>query len=71
MSQQLPPRSNLEYLRNQAKALLEGRRAAEPEMQLADALHLVAREYGFPSWPKLKAHVEQMLERAPAPAEMP
>jgi hypothetical protein len=27
--------------------------------QLADAQHAVAREYGFASWPKLKAYVER------------
>jgi HEAT repeats len=36
--------------------------AAAPDIiahfALADALRIIAREYGFPSWPKLKAHVE-------------
>jgi hypothetical protein len=75
---------NLEYLKNQAKALLKAFRAAEPQARqrveahlprfvtpsptlrsrrgfvLADALHVVAREAGFPSWPKLKAYIEAM-----------
>ncbi len=75
---------NLEYLKNQAKALLKAFRAADPQAQqrveahlprfvnpspvrhsrrnfvLADALLIVARESGFSSWMKLKAHVEAM-----------
>ena len=31
MTRQLPPRPNLEQLRNQAKSLLKGHRAAVPE----------------------------------------
>ena len=33
--------------------------AAESEARLADALHVLAREYGFASWPQLNAAVEQ------------
>lgn len=69
MSQQLPPHPNLEHLRNQAKALLAARRLTDPEMKLADALHLVARDYGFPSWPKLKAHVAEVRSATAAPSE--
>lgn len=29
---------------------------------LADAQLVLAREYGFPSWPRLKAHIESVLE---------
>jgi hypothetical protein len=32
-------------------------------MQLADAQHVVAHEYGFASWPRLKAHVESIRGR--------
>jgi hypothetical protein len=60
MSRHLPARPNLEYLKKQAKALLR----AHPGWQLADAQHALAREYGFESWPKLKAHVESIV--APA-----
>ena len=35
-----------------------------PGTRLADAQHDIAREYGFPSWPKLKAHVDA-VRRAP------
>ena len=57
MSRQLPARPNLEYLKKQAKALLEDLTRADPNTKLADALHALAREYGFVSWPALKAHV--------------
>jgi hypothetical protein len=58
MSRQLPPRPNLEHLRKQAKDLLERLQQQEASTQLADAQHTLAREYGFASWPQLKAHVE-------------
>jgi hypothetical protein len=64
MSRDLPPRPNLDHLRKQAKALLHSMQQHRAEATLADALHAVAREYGFASWPKLKAHVEGM----PAPS---
>jgi HEAT repeat protein len=68
----LPDSPNLEHLRNQAKALLEAFRAgdvdavqrvraissAEP-FKLAHAQFVIAREYGFQSWPRLKARVER------------
>ena len=33
----------------------------DPAAQLADAQHALARDYGFASWPKLKAHVEASM----------
>jgi ATP-dependent Clp protease adapter protein ClpS len=30
------------------------------DVQLSDAQWIIAREYGFPSWPALKAHIEQV-----------
>ena len=54
----LPERSNLQHLKNQAKDLL---RAGEAE-SLTDAQFKIARKYGFPSWPKLKDHVESLVE---------
>jgi hypothetical protein len=57
MSPQLPPQPNLEYLKKQAKALLRRLQQENRELQLADAQHTLAREYGFASWPKLQAHV--------------
>jgi hypothetical protein len=58
----LPPKPNLEYLKKEAKALLRER----TDWQLADAQHALALEYGFESWPKLKAHVE-LLASAVSP----
>ena len=67
----LPADPSLEHLRNQAKTLLK--RADDPqarayvdryhpdppaELKLADAQLVVARAYGFPSWPKLRAHLD-------------
>lgn len=76
MSRILPPRPNLEHLKSQARALLRAlqehhaesleryRVAAakqlEEPVQLADAQLVIAREYGFPSWPRLKSHIEAL-----------
>ena len=75
MSRELPEKPNLEHLKNQAKELLrsfeQGDAAAQERFaslsarsannpKLADALHVVACEYGFTSWPKLKQHVDAL-----------
>jgi hypothetical protein len=57
MSRNLPDRPNLEFLKKEAKALLDSMQHTDPAAQLADAQHALARDYGFASWPKLKAHV--------------
>ena len=57
MSRDLPPRPNLDHLKKQAKELLRALKRQDPDAQLADAQHAIAREYGFTSWPRLKAHV--------------
>jgi len=57
----LPPHASLEQLRKQAKELLETYRAAEPNaaaFALHDAQRMLAREYGFASWARLKAFVD-------------
>lgn len=51
----LPERPNLRHLKEQAKDLLRSGAAAS----LTDAQFQIARRYGFASWPKLKAHVEE------------
>src|SRR5688572_26786795 len=78
MSAELPARPSLEHLKNQAKELLRAYRENDAEAvarfrslptargaapKLADAQRLIALQYGFASWPKLKAH----LSAAPAP----
>ncbi len=74
MSLILPPRPNLDHLKKQAKDRLVDLQAASPGAQLADAQHALARDYGFASWPKLKAHVEALAASAlepPAPRRLP
>ncbi|NUQ29036.1 MAG: ankyrin repeat domain-containing protein [Acidobacteriaceae bacterium] len=75
---ELPARPNLEHLKNQARTLLQQSQAADssatarfsawgvtsPKPKLADALHVIAREYGFDTWPALKLHVELASEDA-------
>jgi len=50
----LPARPSLRHLKDQAKDLL----AAGNATSLTGAQRMVARSYGFPSWAKLKLHVE-------------
>jgi len=56
-----------EFLRDDPAAVARFRDAASAppagrSAKLADALHVIAREYGFESWPKLKARVESLSE---------
>ena len=37
------------------------------ELQLADAQHVIAREYGFTSWPRLVEYFEEMERHRNAP----
>ena len=80
MSRDLPAHPTLEHLRTQAKELLRDVRQRRPDAverfralanrpasaapRLADAQHVVAREYGFASWAALKAHVESLAQSA-------
>src|SRR6266550_3368388 len=54
----LPDRPNLRHLKDQAKDLLK----AGKTRTLSDARLQIARQYGFPSWPRLKAHVDSLKE---------
>ncbi len=56
---------SLEHLRKQAKERVRERRAAGQEVKLADAQLGLARELGFPSWPKLKRYVERLSVEQP------
>ena len=60
MSRNLPNRPSLEFLKKEAKTLLESMQRTDTGVQLADAQYALARDYGFDSWPKLKAHVESV-----------
>ena len=62
----LPDRPNLEYLRNEAKARLKTLRVSNPTAQLSAAQKEVAREYGFASWRRLRAEVEQRISQVGA-----
>jgi ankyrin repeat protein len=73
-SRRLPQHPSLEQLKKQAKELLERYRAGDPEavkevqrferkpdpssFALNDAQRVLARAYGYESWPKLKAFVD-------------
>jgi ankyrin repeat protein len=81
MSRALPERAHLEFLTKQAKDFLRDVKAgdaiacerlrawgpvgASDRPKLADCQHALAREYGFASWPKLKAHVESLATADP------
>jgi ankyrin repeat protein len=72
-SRSLPSHPSLEQQKTQAKELLKALRAGDADARervrrylpdkrritLADAQFVTAREYGFESWAKLKAHIEQ------------
>jgi len=60
MASALPPRPHLDWLRKTARQKLKEQRVQQPELRLADAQLVLAREYGFSSWRSLKAHVEAM-----------
>ncbi len=83
MSRVLPLHPNLEHLRNQAKELLRGFEQHKPAAmeqfnalastatarpKLADAQHVIAHEYGFASWAKLKEHVLSLTPVDPVKA---
>src|SRR4051794_728802 len=55
----LPDNPNLAPLRQQAKDLLPQLRTVRPGASLSDAQALVAEQYGFRTWPDLKAEVER------------
>jgi len=61
---ELPPRPSLAHLRKQAKEFLTRLRAQNPDATLSDAQHVLAAEYGFASWPKLKGHVAAAVPAA-------
>jgi len=59
MPRSLPARPNLDWLKKTAKERLKQLRAQNASVALAEAQLLLAREYGFDSWRKLKRHIEQ------------
>jgi ankyrin repeat protein len=85
MPKELPEVPNLEYLRKQAKTLLNDFRQGDPqaaerlrsqdalraneEIKLADAQRAIAREYGFLNWPELREHVDAITLEKGDPLE--
>jgi hypothetical protein len=54
---QLPPVPNPDNLRKQAKMRLSALRMRQSSVRLGEAQHLLAREYGFPTWAAMLAEV--------------
>jgi ankyrin repeat protein len=54
----LPEHASLRHLKHQAIDLLRAGHASS----VADAQYRIARQYGFASWPKLKAHVDSQAD---------
>src|SRR5262249_20793574 len=72
MAEALPARASLAWLRKTAKQQLHEWRAQGRDAKLADAQLAIARQYGFPSWRELKAHVDQLrrpVSAAASPAD--
>jgi ankyrin repeat protein len=83
MPRELPPHPNLEHLKKEAKALVRDFKQKKPAAiklfdsllgtirpKLSDAQHLIAREYGFENWAKLKAHVESLAKKPVDPIDL-
>ena len=77
----LPSAPSLVQLRKRAKDLLHACRAGDPEaleritahhrragdrdLKLSDAQLVIAREHGFPSWPRLRAYADRVAAHGP------
>jgi hypothetical protein len=59
MTRALPPRPDIKHLRKEAKQLFIRLHRQAPEAQLADAQFILAAEYGFKSWGRLKSEVDR------------
>jgi hypothetical protein len=70
MSQALPARANLDWLRKTAKQELRELRTRDRNAKLSDAQFALARQYGFSSWRALKAHMDRLQDTMP-PGPMP
>lgn len=66
MPRSLPPRPSLDWLRKTARQQLRELRKHRPRATLAAVHFTLAREYGFPSWRALKAHLERLQSDAGA-----
>ena len=86
MPRDLPARASVEHLKKQAKELLRDFEQLSPDAierfrpmqlrdagappKLADAQHIVAREYGFDNWAALKHHVDARAQTRDPIAEL-
>src|ERR1700760_1899998 len=83
MPKSLPSGANLDQLKKQAKELLKSLKAADSDaknclgenapnqvVSLHDAQRVIAREYGFASWTKLKQHVDALQAGADAATQL-
>jgi ankyrin repeat protein len=76
----LPSAPSLEQLRKRAKELLRAHRAGDAEarariaahhphprdeLRLSDAQLVIAREHGFPRWPRLRAYADRVAAHGP------
>ena len=60
----LPPKADIHHLRKEAKKLYGRLKRQAPQASLADAQFILAAEYGFRSWGRLKTAVDhQAAER--------
>jgi ankyrin repeat protein len=58
MPESLPDNPNLDWLRKEAKRLLDELRKTDPSARLSTAQLEIARRHGFPSWRSLKAQID-------------
>jgi ankyrin repeat protein len=60
VTQAIPARPNLDWLKRTAKERLAELRANDPTSKLHAAQLVVARDYGFKSWRELKSRVDEI-----------
>jgi ankyrin repeat protein len=70
VTEPLPERASLDWLRKTAKQNLRHLRLQHPEAKLADAQRELARAYGFTSWRALKAQVDRTPDPSPDEIEI-
>jgi uncharacterized protein YbbK (DUF523 family) len=74
MTQRLPARPDLVWLKKTARARLAVLRAGDPGARLFQAQLDVARDYGYPSWRTLKTYIDSLgplLAPTARPAHLP
>src|SRR5262245_45429504 len=74
-SRDLPARPNLDHLKHEAKALQKAFEQGDTDarrrihellgelaaIKLSDAQRVIAREYGFPTWARLRDHIRESV----------